>query len=208
MKKYLKRIAICMLSLLTAGCCLVGCDKKEEESGAAKPPADLFFSFESVDELFRTVLKVYDRVGIYGVSDEHVTQGNKSMKVEVIGTYTQNSRPGMDLYCQNSAFLSCDVSIYKEIAMDVYNANSKDLSISTYFNVNSLSDPNTSINTDVQTFVLKANSATTVKIKVPDIEATYNLKNVNYMHLEFHESKKNAEDPANVFYFDNIRGVK
>ncbi len=213
----MKKLYIILLSIVTTIMCsifAIGCtamnvlkkDKEEVKVVTAAESDNTLFSFESYDDLFNCIYKTYNRIGKYGVSDEHVTDGKKSMKVEVVGKY-DGTLPGMSLYCSGTSFKSGDFSKYTKIAIDVYNANDKTLSISTYFNLTPNAGGEKTFNTEAQTFELKANSATTIELTVPNVGDSYDLKKVNYIQIDFLESKTSKADKANVYYFDNVRGI-
>ncbi len=191
-----------------------GCGGNDKEGGNASTgvnpnlPANeqLLFSFENYDEMHSTIRKTYNKVGVLSVSDEHVTAGNKSMKVEVMGTYNQANRPGFDLFCTQSDFTSDDFSQMESLKMDVYNANDEELSIGVYFNVTLKADFSKNGNTPSETFTLAPNATTTIEYEIPDINAVCDMESVNYIHIEFNQSMENAEDTPNVFYFDCVRG--
>lgn len=186
-----------------------GCSggKGGADDGLTSDGCERLFSFESYDNIHNTVKETGNRLGRITVSDEHVTDGEKSMKLEVHGSYSLSAKPYFKVFCSESEFLNGDFSRFSSLRLDIYNDNDEDMHVKLNLNVYTILDDSLSVNTEKETFTLVANSMNTIEYEIPAIESLCNINNVNYIYMEFDESKTAKEDDMNVFYIDNLRGV-
>ncbi len=222
MKNITKKLGILMATLML-GSLFVGCGGNGKKENSDSTPSEsvvdeginnlaeneqLLFSFENYDDMHSVLKATYNRLGVLNFSDEHVTHGKKSLKLDVWGEYDTTDRPGMDLYCTNSDFETGNFSNLDTLKMDVYNAQDKELQIGISFNVTLKSDFTKKGNTPIEFFTLAPNASTTVTYKIPNLVSVCDMEKVNFIHLEFDKAKTSREDPAHTFYIDNLRGVK
>lgn len=186
-----------------------GCsdENNSPEDGLTSDGCERLFSFESYDNIHNTIKEMGNRLGRITVSDQHVTDGEKSMKLEVHGNYSISAKPYFKIFCSESEFLNGDFSWFKSLKMDIYNDNAQDLHVKLNLNVYTLLDDSLSVNTEKEGFTLKANSMNTIEYEIPAIESLCNISNINYICIEFDECKTEKDDDMNVFYIDNLRGV-
>lgn len=197
--KRIRKIFVCIMSLIILSGAFVGCGSKPTPT--PERDKNLIFSFESFKDVYSTIKNTYNRLGKWGVSDEHVTEGSKSLKMEVIGEYN-GKRPGFDITCRNSACLTNNIFNYEYLALDVFNANDKDLQLGISFGVDNVGK------TPLQKFDLPKKESTTCEYKIPELADYCDYTDINFIHLEFFEHKTSAEDSLNVYYFDNLRGIE
>ncbi len=223
MKNIKKKLGMLMAMVLCGTFCFAGCGgifgatSSEESANESvnenfidnlEENEQLLFSFENYDDMHSVMKKTYNRLGVLNFSDEHVTHGEKSLKLDVWGEYESSDRPGMDLYCTNSDFETGNFANLESFKMDVYNAQDKELQIGISFNVTLKADFTKKGNTPMEFFALAPNATTTIEYQIPNLVSVCDMEKVNYIHVEFDKAKSSKEDPAHTFYLDNLRGVK
>ena len=158
----MKKIAIFILALLAIGCMsigLVACDKGSEESEYY-----LIADFESDDELLS--INWFNMFGKVETSEEHVTSGEYSAKMEVHGYNVEvvggAPAPMFKIYTNNEYNNRADYTQAVGFELDVYNDSDKDLELGFYFTSASFTEGGSS---EVQTYTLKSKQMNHVEIE-------------------------------------------
>ena len=201
-----------LLLLLVLALCissLNGC--KEEQQIVEQPETSvLLMGFESYEEVVGSKIAVGNMLGRMEINTDeaYITQGSGSLKVRPQGFYNQPEyHPYFKLDFLNTACTTCDFSKFKNVSVDVYNPQSKELKISINF-FTGKSDGNF-ISTMEQTFTLKPNGWTTCAydLSVMGGFTIYDFTSVRYMTVKFLDHKQSRDDAMNELYFDNLQGT-
>ena len=201
------KVLLILLSLLLCVSSLNGC--KEEENTKLPETSVLLMGFESYEEVVGSKIAIGNMLGRMEINTDeaYITQGSGSLKVCPQGFYSQPEyHPYFKLDFLNSACATCDFSKFKNVSVDVYNPQDKELKISVNF-FTGKSDGNF-ISTMEQTFTLKPNGWTTCAydLSVMGGFTIYDFTSVRYMTVEFLDHKQSREDAVNELYFDNLQG--
>jgi hypothetical protein len=136
---------------------------------------------------------------------EYITQGNGSLKVQPEGDYSYaEKKPYLLFGFVETNAKTCDFSNYANVKFDIFNAEDKELTITTSWKFPSNSGEETFI--EEQTTKLAKNAWTTVALDMEKVVYEYNASKALELKIEFHDFKKNKDDTVNTLYIDNIRG--
>ena len=169
--------------------------------------ANLLLGFESYAELTGTKPAVGNMLGRMEINKDvnFISQGNASLKVSPQGDYSKpGSHPYIKLDLLDTTAKFNDLSEFKSISFDVYNAESQKLNIAVCILTGE--DYESYQTTHRQSFELAPNSWTTCTydLSYVGIVDTYDLSNVRYLRLEFLQHKNSKDDVPNVLYIDNL----
>ena len=202
-----KKAALIFLALLLCLSSLAGC--KEKKSAETPETSVLLMGFESYEDVVGSRIAMGNMLGRMEINTDeaYITEGSGSLKVLPQGFYNQpDYHPYFKLDFMNTTCATCDFSNFKNVSVDVYNAQDKELRISINFYTGK-SDGNF-ISTMEQTFVLQPNSWNTCAYDLSMMGgfALYDFTSVRYMTVKFLEHKQSRDDAVNVLYFDNLQG--
>ncbi len=158
----MRKLAVFILALLAVGCTVFGftaCDKDGDEAGYY-----IVSDFESTEELL--TINYFNVFGKVETSEEHVTSGEHSAKMEVHGydniEGAGNPAPMFKIYTNSKFNTRADYTRATSFELDIYNDSDRDLELTFQFRSGSFTKGGYS---DPQTYTLKAKQDNHVRIE-------------------------------------------
>ena len=129
------KVLLILLALLLCVSSLNGC-KKEEVVNELPETSVLLMGFESYEEVVGSKIAVGNMLGRMEINrdEAYITQGSGSLKVRPQGFYNQPEyHPYFKIDFLNTVCATCDFSKFKNVSVDVYNPQDKELKININF---------------------------------------------------------------------------
>ncbi|MBR3863580.1 MAG: hypothetical protein IKJ19_00480 [Clostridia bacterium] len=204
MKKiFIVLLAVCSMVCTTIG--LTACSDTSQQP--VKEKIETIVSFDDYNDVLLTLRKLGNSFGRTEINKDmtYITQGTGSLKVQPEGDYSHPDKiPYLLFGFVGTNAKTCDFSNFSTVKFDIYNAEDKELTITTSWKFPSNSGEEVFI--EETTTKLAPKKWTTISLDMEKVVYEYNASMALELKIDFHEFKKNKEDTINTFYIDNLRG--
>ncbi|MBQ3571800.1 MAG: hypothetical protein IJA15_03115, partial [Clostridia bacterium] len=204
MKKiFIVLLAVCSMVCTTIG--LTACGNTSQQP--VKEKIETIVSFDDYNDVLLTLRKLGNSFGRTEINKDmtYITQGTGSLKVQPEGDYAHPDKiPYLLFGFVGTSAKTCDFSNFSTVKFDIYNAEDKELTITTSWKFPSNSGEEVFI--EKTTTKLYPKKWRTISLDMEKVVYEYNASMALELKIDFHEFKKNKEDTINTFYIDNLRG--
>ena len=202
----MKKILMILLAVCTTMCAVIGLSACKS-SQPKKEAVETIVSFDDYGDVLLTLRKLGNSFGRTEINHDktYVTQGTGSLKVQPEGDYTYpEKKPYLLFGFVDTNAQTCDFSDYATVKLDIFNAEDKELTVTTSWKFPSNSGEEVFIEETVTKLAPK--TWTTITLDMEKVVYEYNASMALELKIEFHEFKKSKEDTVNTLYIDNLRG--
>jgi hypothetical protein len=176
-------------------------------TGIMKEKVETIVAFDDYDDVLLTLRKLGNSFGRTEINrdEAYITEGRGSLKVQPEGDYTYpEKKPYLLFGFVETNAKTCDFSDYENVKFDLFNAEDKELTVTTSWKFPSNSGEEVFIEETVTKLAPK--SWTTITLNMEKVVYEYNASMALELKIEFHDFKKTKEDKVNTLYIDNLRG--
>ena len=130
----MKKILIVLLAVCSMLCATIGLSACVSQNEPVKEKIETIVSFDSYDEVLLTLRKLGNSFGRTVINHDKafITQGEGSLKVMPEGDYSYpDKKPYLLFGFIGTNAKTCDFSNFSTVKFDIYNAENKELTITT-----------------------------------------------------------------------------